>query len=57
MNQNELNNSIAVASMRPASIQPALNNTYPDMNKKADLMPSFQKSVPTRDIPDAWMQM
>ena len=35
MNQNELNNSIAVASMRLASIQPALNNTYPDMNKKA----------------------
>ena len=35
MNQNELNNNIAVAGMKLASIQPALNNTYPDMNKKA----------------------
>jgi len=35
MNQNELNNNIAVASMRLAAIQPAFNNTYPDMTKKA----------------------
>lgn len=35
MNQNELNNNIAIASMRLAVIQPAFNNTYPDMNKKA----------------------
>lgn len=35
MNQQELNNRIAIASLRLAAIQPAFNNTYPDMNKKA----------------------
>ena len=35
MNQKELNNSIAIASMRLAVIQPAFNNTYPDMTKSA----------------------
>lgn len=35
MNQKELNNSIAIASMRLAIIQPAFNNTYPDMTKSA----------------------
>lgn len=35
MNQKELNNSIAIASMRLAAIQPAFNNTYPDMTKAA----------------------
>ena len=35
MNQKELNHSIAIASMRLAVIQPAFNNTYPDMTKSA----------------------
>lgn len=35
MNQKDLNNDIAIASLRLAAIQPAFNNTYPDMNKTA----------------------
>lgn len=35
MNQKELNNSIAIASMKLAAIQPAFNGTYPDMTKAA----------------------
>lgn len=35
MNQKDLNNGIAIASLRLAAIQPAFNNTYPDMNKRA----------------------
>ena len=35
MNQKELNNSIAIASMKLAAIQPALGGTYPDMTKSA----------------------
>lgn len=35
MNQKDFNNGIAIASLRLATIQPALNNTYPDMTKSA----------------------
>ena len=35
MNQKELNNNIAIASMKLATIQPAFNSIYPDMTKAA----------------------
>ena len=34
MNQKQMNNAIATASLRLAVIQPAFNGTYPDMSKQ-----------------------
>lgn len=49
MNEKQMNNDIAMASLRLALIQPAFSGTFPDMNKQAYYIRIAQKPVKLPD--------